>query len=894
MQALTFSAPWVLSALIALPVIWFLLRLTPPLPKRVKFPPLLLLNGLKDAEQTPAGTPWWVLVLRLLLAAAVIVALAGPQIGTPVQLQGRGPLVLVIDNGWTAAAGWQARQAEAMDAIRQAGTRPVVVIQTTGHPDISLLDKGAAMHKVDAMEPRPWQVSRKRALDALNTLDLRGAEVLWLSDDIEDGLSADFARVLRRAHSVRLYTDPPGHTPLAILQVVSAAGGFTVTLVRAGTRGPRQGTVIAFGRQGQRLASAKFAFADGSGRTEVSLNMPLQMRNKTGRLEIAGQASAGAVMLFDRGTPRRSVGIVMESGADEPLLSGAYYLKRALGPYADILSGSVQDLVTRHVSVLILPGGRLMGERHDRVAKFVEKGGVLIRFADDKQAEGSDDLTPVPLRSGGRYFGGAMAWMAPQHIASFPDTGPFGGLSVPADVTVSRQILAEPSVNLAQHSWARLTDGTPMVTAAERGKGWIVQFHVTAGPDWSSLPLSGLYVEMLRRLLPLAGGASPADLSSDRVLPPYRMLDGFGRLQASAGTAEPVRGGQLGLTEASERHPAGLYGAPDHARALNAATPRTALLHLPSAHRLRLSGHFYGTKTRMDLSGPLMIFAALLLMTDFLVSLSMRGLTQLRPGRFVPVLAAFLAAGMLFPPGHAAGMSKDEKAALDTRLAYVITGVSATDAMSRAGLTGLDQALTMRTSYEPQAPIGVNLETDDLSFYPLIYWPMDPGEKDLSPAALAKLADYMRLGGTLLIDTRDLTLGSRRGPDNPGQKTLRRLLSGLDLPPLGPVPAGHALARAFYLLGSFPGRWDGGTLWVERPGATGGDQVSPLIIGSNDWAAAWAVDRNGRYMADVSPGGERQRELAYRFGINVVMYALTGNYKTDQIHVSAILKRLGK
>ena len=162
----------------------------------------------------------------------------------------------------------------------------------------------------------------------------------------------------------------------------------------------------------------------------------------------------------------------------------------------------------------------------------------------------------------------------------------------------------------------------------------------------------------------------------------------------------------------------------------------------------------------------------------------------------------------------------------------------------------------------------------------------------------------MRNGGTLLIDTRDLTLGATRGPNNPGEETLKRLLGKLDLPPLETVPSDHVLTKAFYLLQTFPGRWDGGKVWVEAlppddpergpEPARGGDGVSPVIIGSNDWAAAWAVDSEGRPLVDCTPGGDRQRELAIRFGINVVMYAMTGNYKTDQVHVPALLERLGK
>ena len=70
--------------------------------------------------------------------------------------------------------------------------------------------------------------------------------------------------------------------------------------------------------------------------------------------------------------------------------------------------------------------------------------------------------------------------------------------------------------------------------------------------------------------------------------------------------------------------------------------------------------------------------------------------------------------------------------------------------------------------------------------------------------------------------------------------------------------------------------------------------MSSIIVGSHDWAAAWAIDDARKPMLPVVPGGERQREMAYRFGINLLMYVLTGNYKADQVHLPAILERLGQ
>jgi hypothetical protein len=900
---ISFGAPWILPALVVLPAIWFLLRVIPPLPRRVVFPPLALLLGLRDEEQTPAGTPWWLMLLRLAAAAALIVALADPQIGRTLEIAGSGPIILFVDNGWTAAPNWTVRQGLAEEAVRLAARqrRPIAILATADRPGTDFLDAGRAERAARALTPKPWLADRSEALAALTKTKFAARpEILWLSDGIDDGHARATAETLSRLGHLRIFADRQG--PLAVTSVVNTADGFEAQLLRPGTDGVRQGAVTAFGDQGQILGSAGFRFDDGSNKTDARLALPLEMRNAAARIAIAAEDSAGAVHLFDRGAPRRAVGFVSANapGSEEPLLSGAYYLERALSPYADFGKGTIFELLSRGVSVLILSDiGKIAGADHERVKQFVENGGLLVRFAGERMASGTDDLVPVELRSGGRYLGGALAWAAPQHLAPFPDDSPFDGLSIPGDVSVSRQILAEPSVELASHAWARLADGTPMVTAARRGKGWIVLFHVTAGPGWSTLPLSGLYVDMLRRLLSLSAGTDPNDLTANASLPAAFTLDGFGRLATAGAEAQPLRGSQIAATEPSRLHPPGLYGAVGAERALNAARDDTVLLPF-GALGTRLT--VYASRASVALQSLLLSLAALMLLADFAISLILRGYAP-RLGSFSRGAGVVLGALLLLHPGPArADDAFDSKAALDTRLAYVVTGVADVDAMSKAGLVGLGNALAARTSYEPKEPMGVDLEKDDLSFFPLLYWPMDPREKDLSPAALSKIADYMRSGGTILIDTRDLTLGAVRGANSPGQQTLRRLLGKLDLPPLEALPPDHVLTKTFYLLSDFPGRWDGSPVWVQAlpPGnpdegpVRGGDGVSPVIIGANDWAAAWAVDASGRPLVDVSPGGERQRELAIRFGINVVMYALTGNYKTDQVHVPAILERLGK
>ena len=906
LSGLSFGAPWILAALLVLPVIWWLLRVTPPLPRRVVFPPLRLLLGLSGDEETPAQTPWWLLLLRLIATACVIIALSDPLIGKAPPIAGTGPMVLFIDNGWTAAANWDAREAVIADVLRSASSegRAVAIVPTADVPDVSLMDAGKAARIAQALTPEPWLPDRMRATAAVTRAKFANRpQIIWLSDGIEDGTAQATANALAAAGSLKVYADGTGKGPLALLPPQSDPRGFDVAVLRANADGGRNGEVAALGGHDEVLASSRFHFNSGENRATAHIVLPLEVRNETARIAVTNMDSAGAVQLLGGSGAHRAVGVVTAGGNEneQPLLSDLYYLERALAPYADVRKGTVSDLLSRNISVLILADiGKIAGSDYDKIKKFVDGGGLLIRFAGERMTGGTDDLVPVKLRVGGRYLGGALAWAEPQRLAPFSDSSPFAGLTVPSDVSVSRQVLAEPSVELADRSWARLADGTPLVTARADGKGWIVLFHITAGPSWSSLPLSGLYVDMMRRLMALSSGTRPTDMKSAATLPPVLTLDGFGHARKPPAEVFPIRAADISKTVVSRTHPPGLYGVAGTEDALNAVTAKDALLPIGDLGRPILE---YVQTTVIALAPYLLAIAMALLFLDAVISLWMRGyLTRLR---FARGATALLAVMML---AHARDARADDafnlKAATDTRLAYVITGLSDVDDMSKAGLTGLGNQLRERTSYEPQDPMGVDIATDDLSFFPLLYWPLDPREKDLSPQALSKISDYMRNGGTILFDTRDLTLGATQGPSSPGQQTLRRLLSKLDLPPLEPVPADHVLTKAFYILQNFPGRWDGGKVWVEAlppadpnagpAPARGGDGVSPVIIGGNDWAAAWAVHPDGSPMVDVVPGGERQREMAYRFGVNVVMYTFTGNYKADQIHAPAILERLGK
>jgi hypothetical protein len=566
--------------------------------------------------------------------------------------------------------------------------------------------------------------------------------------------------------------------------------------------------------------------------------------------------------------------------------------------------------------IVLADVGTLSPEIRERISAWIEQGGVLVRFAGPRLAQADDDLVPVKLRRGGRSLGGSLTWEKPQHLASFAADGPFAGLAVPKDITISRQVLAEPDAVLATKSWASLVDGTPLVTGEHRGKGLVTLFHVSADMRWSDLPMSGTFVEMLRRIVDISGytstpGAGVAGEANVETVAPLRTLDGFGAFGPPPSTAKPLPADFR--DRATIDHPPGFYGPSDGPLAVNtlAAADRIAPLDTSALKARRAS---YTNAEPRDLRGILLSSSlALFLIDAIIVALLGGGIAALLRRRAVPAALAFafaLSTITAIPTPLRADANDDFaiKAVSQTHLAYVITGNADVDSIVKAGMSGLTLFLAQRTALEAGDPVGIDPARDELAFFPLIYWPVVPGAPKPPRDAINRIDAYMKQGGTVLFDTRD-AIEAPPGPggesQTPGMIELRNILSSLEVPELEPVPREHVLTKTFYLLRDFPGRFNSGQTWVEtlpredddeaasKP-ARGGDGVSPIIITSNDLAGAWALRPDGQPMLPLTPGEPRQREFAFRAGVNIVMYTLTGNYKADQVHAPALIERLGQ
>jgi hypothetical protein len=955
---LAFLSPWLLAGLLALPVIWWLLRTIPPRPRRLAFPPTRILMGVENREQTPAQTPWWLTLIRMLAAALVILALAEPVLNANREraLTGSGPVIIAVDNTWAAAAHWadRTRALERFIAEAEAQSRPLIIAPTAPIAKgvaLKVEPPAAARSTAAAVQPQPFAADRPLTAAAIARAlaGARDASAVWLSDGIDhDENAKSFAQQLSElaGSGLTVIGNAAGREALGSTAGVGAGGRLDAQVLRA-EGGAREGMLHALSARGQRLGETAFKLDVGETRALATFDLPLELRNQVTRVEIAGQRSAGAVSLLDARSQWHRVGLFSGASREQaqPLLAPLYYIERALQPFSEIaksddanIDTSLEALIKRNISVLMLADiGTLPAEIKQRVEQWVKKGGVLVRFAGPRLEKGGDDLLPVALRLGGRTLGGALSWATPQPLAPFSEDSPFAGLPVATEVVVNRQVLADPAaLGPEVKVWARLKDGTPLVTAARRGDGQVIFFHVTANSEWSNLPLSGLFVEMLRRVTSLGrlGGGETAQLGADRdgdapataeVLAPLQVLDGFGLLKTPPPTTQAIAASKLAELKPSADNPPGYYGPAGSPRALNLITPKSLLKPLPSlpggAER-----RAYEAEAAQPLKPQLLLAALALLFADIFAVLLLQGfafgaLRGAARGFGAALLLGILGAGALgtttvlssapalaqsgAPRPTAAGDGRAIAATGKVSFGYVLSGDGATDEASRQGLIGLNKFLIARTAVEPGDPFAINIQTDEITFYPLLYWPVLANARALNEATLAKIDAYMKQGGMIIFDTKDYGQGIPTGFNLRGEAgtPLQRLLGNLDIPRLEPVPEHHVLTKSFYLLRSFPGRWEGGPLWVEAESPRDSDQgrqarrvdgVSSILVTGNDFAAAWALDDRNQPLYPVVPGGERQREMAFRTGVNIVMYALTGNYKADQVHVPALLERLGQ
>ncbi|CAI3925502.1 unnamed protein product [Commensalibacter communis] len=908
-----FLTPYILFALLLLPLIWFFLRATPPRPREQSFPPIRLLHQLQTQAHEAVHAPWWLILLRLLAVALLIIGLARPVIPSKnLSVQhSKDPILLVIDNGWASASQWSQFIEGASQILTQAQqeSTPVRLLltapdeQNNGLKIVSLSSNSSASVQFNALHPMPWSVNHQKATETLNKAP-HYKVIYYLSDGIDHQKDTSFRNKLTQ--STNLYEIRPQDAALSTLLLTKntpTQNGLIQSVELLPRPTERILNLQAYTQQGVLISSIKKSIAANTAKSDIELTLPLEARNKIDYLQVANSPSAGSIYLLDENNRKHIIGFISaSSNSNTPFTGSLYYLKKALAPLGDIKEDPIQELLSQPISVIIAPDTLFSDPKSEKeLQEWVKKGGMLIRFSGDLVAgstlnQQETPLIPLPLLQGTRELGGAMTWEKPQKIAPFPQESPFNGLTIPRDVTISKQVLVKPTLDNDKYIWAKLEDGTPLVTHRSVGKGQVILFHTNSTPDWSSLPLSSLFEDMLNRLIQISFGVQSTQ--AGEILNPILTLNGQGSLEAPSPYAKPISFEISRKLTISPEHPPGLYGNTgtslainlgDHVPALKASQPIGKLITLGSVSLSYTLGSIF------------IIISICLILLDILASLFLRGyLRKTETSSTVLILALCCLSTNGF--AQSTDAPSVPKAALQTRLGYILTTDPAVNLASKQGLEGLSKFISDRTSLQLASPEAVDPTKDNLSFYPILYWPIT-ADLQPNPKRVDVLNDYLAHGGLLVLDTQGHDSSSTIEAVHPDQfageasgtsQALKVATEGLKIPALSTLSDKDLLSRTFYILHSFPGRYNAMPVWIAKSNPLVNDGVSSVIIGENDWAHAWATTEDGNPTYPIFPNTEQQRNLSYRFGLNLVMYALTGSYKADQVHVSALLKQLGK
>ena len=927
---LSFYHPLYLISLILLPLIYFLINLTPPQPRQIFFPPINILKKLAPAEKTPKNSPLLLLIVRLLLVGAFIIALAGPYYQTSDEIFiNNQPLLILVDDSWSSAQDWDQRKNFTQNLIHEAELHGVpAYIYAASDKNISqFIDYKTAHNKINILKPNPYIPSYSEAINIIKefTKTHDNYHIVWLAPALAHSDAVEFITSLeadkKNTINISIYAN---HNDIKILRnPVNQREAISIDIENYNQSPNSPIEIIASDFDGNMLFQQHFD-QEFQQKDKILIKAPLELRNKVSHVRINNQHTAGSVALLDDHSRRPRIGIFAQTkdNSTQPLLSAYYFLSKALNPFADVVipnAGSItpiDDLLSQNITTLILSDVGLLTESNERaVTKFLTDGGCLIRFSGPNLAAKADNLLPVKLRPTSRSLGGAISWETPKKIAQFDHASPFYEFSIPNDILISRQLLAEPTNDLNDKTWVRLEDGTPLVTAERRGKGIIVFFHISADTSWSNLPISGLFIDMLNKISLHSfisdemnkNDTTEINNSSQLSLRAVKILDGFGNFPPGPIDRPPsISLRESGFTNSNNLP--GFYVEGSITRAIQPISQNEILIKLDDIIKNNVINKLDDI-SRYDLFSPFLTLSVLFFLFDTLLS-TPKSFISINIFKFMKLILVIII--ILLTPNHDAYAissisdqlsSKEMTSILNSRLAYVLSGDSNQDVSAYDGLKHLTNELRARTSYEPGDPIGLDLNKDELSLYPLIYWPIYSSIPQPNEKIIQKLATFMRFGGTVIFDTRNSNAHSNIIGESRETSWLRILLQQLDVPVVEQVPRDHVITKTYYLINKIQGSGEPCESWVEKSFIDIADEqrnnviqstdnVSSLIITSCNLASAWSrFSSENRFSSN---NDTHNLELAMRSGINIVMYTLTGNYKSDQVHKRRIIERLQK
>ena len=896
MNIIGFSNYYALFGLVIAPIIWIILKSFPPIPKSYSFSSLYLLEKVDYNSSKNNKTPLWLLIFRMLFFILIVLCFSEPHIKNKNNLNTNqhDKYIIIADIGWSMANDWAKFKKIVSDISKEAEKNSTDIIffhsLLKSYKEVKTFKSSESINAyLKSLSPLPIKFKESNLKFLLENSSILNNSKLFMISSIYD--FNNFSKHIKNYNSIKdnsklHFFINPVETLLAINKLEINQNKIICEISRIGKNNFNQTFFLKVNTiNGEIIYNTSHEMTKDSKLTIVNLSFPIELINQIKYIEIVGQKHAGAKYYFDDFSKKKNIAILSDNEfyKESPLLSPIYYLKKSLNSEHLLTISTIDKVIKKKYSTIIVPETmKIPNEFEKNLKSWLLRGGTLIRFADQSLVrKKSNFLTTEDTFGTIRSIDGQLTIDKNLYISEFKKNSVFSGLKIPPDITITKQLVFN-EISDQVKILAKLNDDTPLVSMRNIGQGKIILFHIGANNSWSDLPISSLFPDMLNRLLLFSKHESSPNLEGLNL---RKEIDGFGNLIQTKKIVNISTFNEIKDSQPSIELPPGTYENDQISVALNLST-NINNLHLDEAAKYSSISNYSFTDAK-DLSPMILKILLTMFILDILITIMIKNNINIFKyfirGNNVILL-------LLFPLVF---FHIESSNANDTYLAYIKIKNKEINDISENGLNNLKNLLNTRTSISPKGVIGLNLKYDDIFFYPFIYWPLTKNLLKIEKTEVVKINNYINNGGIIFFDVIGFSRSNLNLKDKK-LKSIRDFLSNIEVKSLSLLPKDHTLTKSFYLLKKFPGKWDNRVLLIENSNLEYKDGVSSIILGFNDWAKAWSLDKNNKPLFPVIPGGERQRELAYRFGINIAVYSLTGNYKSDQIHSKSILDRLSK
>ena len=890
-----FSNIYALFGLLLIPIIWIIVKSFPPVPKSYNFSSFFLLDKIEHDAPKNEKTPLWLVIFRIFFFILIVLFFSKPFIknNSSVTDEKYEKYLIIADTGWSMAKDWHKFKELIQEISQEAEKNKKEILffhsNLNTYKDLKIFDTSFALSNyLENLYPQPLQFT-KGSLDKLMQDEsiFKKSKVFIVSSKFDfQNFNTYYKKFnLINNYSNNYYFINPLDTVLIINNIKVTQDEIICEVLRLGKNNFKQNFFLNVETiNNEIIYRNKHSIKENENNKIINLSFPTEVFNQIKSIKIVGQNHAGAKYYFDDFSKRKNIAILNDNEfyKESPLLSPVYYLKKSLDSKHNIKVGKIDNIIKQEFSTIIIPEtGKILNEHNKQLNDWLLKGGNLIRFSGNSLVQEKSNFLPSQdTYSRIRNIEGQLTINNKLFISNFEKDSIFAGLQIPQDIIINKQLIFD-TYSKQVNVLAKLNDNTPLVSMKKFGEGKIILFHIGANNDWSNLPISSLFPDMLNRVLLFSKNDNSSNLKNLNL---NKEIDGFGNLVLPKKIVTLDSFDKLETVKPSYNTPPGQYENNQISIALNLST-NINQHQSEKIYTSMLSDYsFVSTK---DLSSSILKIILTMFILDILLSIMIKN--NLNFSRIFANRNNLLVIVLFF----ITFIKLDNISASDTFLAYVKIKNSQINNISENGLETIRNLLITRTSINPKGVIGLDIKSDNIYSYPFIYWPLTKNLLSIKKPEIIKIKNYLDNGGIFFFDI----IGFSRKNLNLKEKKfqeIRKFLNEIEANELSIIPKGHTLTKSFYLLNKFPGKWDNKILFVENSNLQYKDGVSSIILGFNNWSKAWAVDDNNLPLFPVVPGGERQRELSYRFGINIAMYALTGNYKSDQIHSKSILKRLSK